>query len=500
MNLNPQNFAAAINQVCDEKKIDPEDVFEAVADAIKAAYRKDFGNRDQNLEVILDKETGKANVLLVKKIVEEVENPQAEISVVDAQQIKKGLKVGAKIKIDVTPLDYGRIASQSAKQVIIQKIQEAERKAIYAEYSDREDELLNALVHRVDGRFVHLELDRTTAILEPRDQIPRERYQQGQRVKVYLEKVELTPRGSMLKVSRTHPRLIFRLMELEIPEVRNGTVVVKAIARDAGVRCKLVVDSTDSNVDPVGACVGQRGVRIQNITDEVNGERIDVIEFSEDFETMLKEVLSPAKLDHFVKHDDEKRVEVYVAEDQRALAIGKNGQNVRLAGEIMGWEIDILNTAELSGEVEVEEKDDSKKEKVDSEKSIKEEKSEKPTKKKTDEKKSKKKEDSEKPREKKAVSEEKTEKEKEEESKKKEVVSEEKVEKKEAKVDADSKKEAEETKGSEDNKKEKAEEKVEKKEEPKKEEVVSEDKVEEKEESNEPAEKPAEEEKKKEGK
>jgi len=468
MNLNPQNFAAAINQVCDEKKIDPEDVFEAVADAIKAAYRKDFGNRDQNLEVILDKETGKANVLLVKKIVEEVENPQAEISVVDAQQIKKGLKVGAKIKIDVTPLDYGRIASQSAKQVIIQKIQEAERKAIYAEYSDREDELLNALVHRVDGRFVHLELDRTTAILEPRDQIPRERYQQGQRVKVYLEKVELTPRGSMLKVSRTHPRLIFRLMELEIPEVRNGTVVVKAIARDAGVRCKLVVDSTDSNVDPVGACVGQRGVRIQNITDEVNGERIDVIEFSEDFETMLKEVLSPAKLDHFVKHDDEKRVEVYVAEDQRALAIGKNGQNVRLAGEIMGWEIDILNTAELSGEVEVGESEEAKiknEEKGD------------------EEKKDKKKKDSKK---------EEVDSEASDDPKKEDSAEEEKVEKKEAKVDADSKKEAEETKSSEENKKAKAEEKVEEKENSKKKEVVSK----EKEASNEPDEKPVEEKKK----
>ncbi len=364
MNLNPQNFAAAINQVCDEKKIDAEIVFEAVADAIKAAYRKDFGNRDQNLDVILDKESGKATVLLVKTIVDEVENPQAEISVEDAQQIKKGLKVGAKIKIDVTPLDYGRIASQSAKQVIIQKIQEAERKAIYEEYSDREDEILNALVHRVEGRFIHLELDRTTAVLEPRDQIPREKYQQGQRVKVYLEKVELTSRGSMLKVSRTHPRLIFRLMELEIPEVRNGTVIVKAIARDAGIRCKIVVDSTDESVDPVGACVGQKGVRIQNITDEVNGERIDVIEYSDDFETMLKEVLSPAKIDHFVKHDDEKRVEVYVAEDQRALAIGKNGQNVRLAGQIMEWEIDILNTAELEGEVELTEEKEPKDEKA----------------------------------------------------------------------------------------------------------------------------------------
>lgn len=367
MNLNPQNFAAAINQLCDEKKIDADSVFEAVEEAIKAAYRKDFGNRDQNLDVILDRDTGKANVLMVKKIVENVENPHAEISVEDAQQIKKGLKVGAKIKIDVTPFDYGRIASQSAKQVIIQKIQEAERQAIFEEYSDREDELLNALVHRVDGRFVHLELDRTTAILEPRDQIPRERYQTGQRIKVYLEKVELTTRGSMLKVSRTHPRMIFRLMELEIPEVRNGTVVVKNIAREAGIRCKIVVDSTDASVDPVGACVGQKGVRIQNITDEVNGERIDVIEYSEDFETMLKEVLSPAKIDHYVKHDDEERVEVYVAEDQRALAIGKNGQNVRLAGEILGWDIDVLNTAELSGEVEVEDKDE-KKDKKDAKK------------------------------------------------------------------------------------------------------------------------------------
>jgi N utilization substance protein A len=348
MNLNAQNFVAAIKQICDEKKIEAEIVLEAVKDALKAAYRKDFGNREQDLEILLDKDTGKATVLLVKTVVEEVVNKHAEISYEDAQKIKKGIKLGAKIKMDVTPMDYGRIASQSAKQVIIQKIQEAERKGIYEEYSNRSDELLNALVHRVEGRFVYLELDRTTAVLEPRDQIPREKYRAGQRTKVYLERVEMTPRGPVLKVSRSHPRLIFRLMELEIPEVRNGIVVVKAIARDPGVRCKIVVDSTDDSVDPVGACVGQRGVRIQNITDEVNGERIDVIQWSENFETMLRETLSPAKLDYIIKHEAEKRVEVYVEEDQRALAIGKNGQNVRLAGIILGWEIDILNTAELS--------------------------------------------------------------------------------------------------------------------------------------------------------
>lgn len=345
--INTPNFLAAINQICDEKKIPHEKVIEAIKDALKAAYRKDYGNRNQNIDVILDEVTGRASIILIKTVVEHVTNRDAELSLEEARQIKKDIKEGTKIKIDVTPIDFGRIASQSAKQVIIQKIQEAERDAVYGEYSGREDELLNALVHHVEGRFVHLELDRTTAVLEPRDQIPRERYRQGQRVKIYLEKVEMTPKGPRLKVNRTHPRFIFRLMELEIPEVRNGTVVVKAIAREPGVRCKLVVDSLDKGVDPVGACVGQKGVRIQNITDEVSGERIDVIEWTENFDALLRETLSPAKIDMIVKHEAEKRVEVYVGEDQRALAIGKSGQNVRLASEIMGWEIDIMNSADL---------------------------------------------------------------------------------------------------------------------------------------------------------
>lgn len=346
--MQAQNFIAAINQLCDQKKIPRERVLDAVKDALKAAYRKDFGSREQNIEILLDEKSGRATVLLVKTVVSQIENRVAELTLAEARKIKKDIKEGDKIKIDVTPIDYGRIASQSAKQVIIQKIQEAEREAVFAEYKDREDELLNALVHRTEGRFVYLELDRTTAILEPRDQIPRERYQAGQRIKVYLEKVELTPKGPMLRVSRTHPRLIFRLLDLEVPEVRNETVVIKAIARDAGVRCKIIVDSVDDNVDPVGACVGQKGVRIQNITDEVGGERIDVIEWSDDFDTLLRETLSPAKIEYINKIESEKRVEVYVNEDQRALAIGKAGQNVRLASEILDWEIDVLNASEIS--------------------------------------------------------------------------------------------------------------------------------------------------------
>lgn len=346
--MDSQNFFAAINHICDEKKITREKALEIVKEALKVAYRKDFGNREQNLEVLLDPDSGRANILLVKTVVEKVVNNYAEIALKDARQIKNDIKVGAKIKIDVTPSMFGRIASQAAKQIIFQKVREAEQKAIYDEYFGREDELLNALVHRVDRQGVYLELDRTTAVLRANDQIRNERYNPGQRIKVYLEKVDLTNAGPVLHVSRTHPRLILRLLELEIPEVRNGTVVVKAIARDAGRRCKLVVDSTESNIDPVGACVGQRGARIKNITEEIGGEeRIDVIEWSDDFDTLLQECLLPAKIDKLVKHEKEKRVEVYVREDQRAWAIGRNGQNVRLAGRIMGYEIDVLNTSEL---------------------------------------------------------------------------------------------------------------------------------------------------------
>lgn len=348
--MDSQNFLTAINQICDEKKISTENVLSACKEAIKAAYRKDFsfGKRDQNLEVLINPDSSHVNILLVKTVVEKALNNNTEISLENARKLKKDIKLGTKIKIDVTPIEFGRIASQSAKQVIIQKIREAEQKAIYDEYSGREDELLNAIVQRVDGRFVHLELDRTTTVLEPRDQIPGEKYTIGQRFQVYLEKVIHTNKGPVLRVSRAHPRFIARLLELEIPEIRNGNVVIKAIARDVGVRCKLVVDSVDPNIDPVGACVGQRGSRIQHVAEEVCDERIDVIEWSNDTEKLLKECLSPAKIDKIFINEAEKRIDAYVKEDQRAPAIGTKGQNVRLAGEILGYEIDILNTEELA--------------------------------------------------------------------------------------------------------------------------------------------------------
>ena len=348
---NP-NFIAAINQICDEKKINRDEVIDAVKEAFAAAYRRDYGHRDQDIEVILNEDTGQANILLVKTVVEDekLTNRLGQLTMTEARQLKADIAPGARMRIDVTPESFGRIASQTAKQVILQCIHEAERQAIFEEYSGREDELLNAIVHHVEGRFVHLELDQTNTLLEPRDQIRNEKLRPGQRLKVYLEKVEMATRGPRLRVSRTHPRLVVRLLELEIPEVRSGVVSIKSVARDPGVRCKIIVASTDETVDPVGACVGQKGTRIQNITDELSGERIDVIEYTENFDKLLRECLSPARIDFIRTIDDEKRIEIFVDEENRALAIGKNGQNVRLASDILGWEIDVMNTADLKGD------------------------------------------------------------------------------------------------------------------------------------------------------
>ncbi|MDP3976084.1 MAG: transcription termination factor NusA, partial [bacterium] len=355
-------FMAAINQLAAEKNLPKDKVMEIVCHALRAAYRKDYGNRDQNIEVVLDEDTGIATVFLIKLVVEEYspeEPEECQILIKDAKKYKKDAAVGEEIKIDVTPDDYGRIAAQSAKQVIIQRIQEAEKDIITDMYKDREHEILNGYVNRVEGPNVYIDLDRTQAVLRPQDQIPREAYTNGQRIKVYLDKVSATPKGPRLLISRTHPRLVNCLLELEIPEVREKVVEVKAVAREPGVRTKVAVSSKDSNVDPIGACVGQKGVRIQSIMEEFNGERIDIIEFSEDTLEMLNAALAPAKISYIGLDEAHRRASVYVPVEERALAIGKGGQNVRLASMLTGWEIDIcdldkLDTSKL-GELKIKE-------------------------------------------------------------------------------------------------------------------------------------------------
>ncbi len=344
-------FLAAINQICDEKNIPRDKVIETIKAALRTAYRKDYGTKDQEIDVELDEKSGLATIFLVKEVVKKIEIEDLQMTETEAKKYDKKAKVGDKIKIDVTPAEFGRIAAQSAKQVIIQRIQEAERDMMYDLFKDRENEMINAVVHRVDGNDIYVNLDnRITANLPMSEQIRNEKYYSGQRIKLYLDKVVKTTKGPQLLISRTHPNLVRKLLELEIPEVKSGVVEIKSIARDPGVRCKVAVFSSDDKIDPIGSCVGQKGVRVQNIMDELNGERIDIIEWSEDQENYLKAALAPAKTAKIMLNDQTKHATVYVESDQRPLAIGKMGQNVRLASILTGWEIDILDISDLTGE------------------------------------------------------------------------------------------------------------------------------------------------------
>jgi N utilization substance protein A len=275
-------FIAAINQICAEKNVKPDDVLEAVKLAIATAYRKDYGNKEQEIRVVLREDQDMPSILLVKEVVDDVENENFEISLKDAKKVRSDIDVGEEIEIDVTPVEYGRIAAQAAKQVILQKLQESEKQSLYEMFKDRERQLLTATVTKVETNWVTLDIEGMTVSLPWREQIPGEHYYTGKRIRVYLDTVEFTGKGPQLRISRTHSELVRKLLELEIPEIRNGDVAIMAIARDAGFRSKVAVKSNDPRIDPIGACVGQKGVRIQAVMEEINGERVDMIEWSDD--------------------------------------------------------------------------------------------------------------------------------------------------------------------------------------------------------------------------
>src|SRR3989338_878661 len=352
------SFLAALNQICSEKNVNPEQVLEAVKQAIATAYRKDYGNKEQEIRVELLRVRDMPTILLVKEVVEDVENENFEISLKDAKRIKSDSDVGDEITIDVTPLEYGRIATQAAKQVILQKLQEAEKQSLYEMFKDRESELLTATVTKVDPNCVTLEIEGMTVSLPWREQIPGEHYYTGKRIRVFLDKVELTGKGPQLRISPTHPNLAKKLLELEIPEVRNGDVEIMAIARDAGFRSKVAVKSKDPRIDPIGACVGQKGVRIQAVMEELNGERVDMIEYSPDPIKLISTALQPAAISAVIIVNDtenldeegrriKRRAAVFAEEAQRPMSIGKKGQNIRLATELSGYELDMYNYEEL---------------------------------------------------------------------------------------------------------------------------------------------------------
>ncbi|NIS38816.1 transcription termination/antitermination protein NusA [Candidatus Saccharibacteria bacterium] len=429
----------AMKQICEEKGISYESVLETIEAALGAAYRKDFGNKLQNIKVNFDPDTAGIRVFDVKEVVEDIDleeldnkaeeeaeakeeekgekkeeksaeggsqskadaprehasggkegkkeekdeepdeeavkfNPKTQIMISDAKDIKKSAKVGDEIKVELeVPGAFGRMAAQTAKQVITQKLREAERETIFDEYKDNVDEIINAVVQRREGKIVLIDLGRATGIIRPEDQVPGEYYRPGERIKVYVVKVEMTTKGPEILLSRSHPEMVRRLFELEIPEIAGGTVEIKAISREAGSRSKVAVTTSEENVDPIGSCIGQRGTRIQTIIAELGGEKIDIIEWSEDAETFIMNALSPAKVTKVELNEAEKSALATVASDQLSLAIGKGGQNVRLAAKLTGWKI---NVAEEGGDVVADsEQGELKKEEVETEE-IKEEKEE----------------------------------------------------------------------------------------------------------------------------
>ncbi|MDH4137145.1 MAG: transcription termination factor NusA, partial [Anaerolineae bacterium] len=347
------DFIIAINQVCSERQLSKEVVLEAVEAALISAYKRNFGSA-QTIVARIDPETGKAQVYAEKEVVEEVRDQKSEILLAEAQEIDPNAEVGQTILIESTPRDFGRIAAQTAKQVILQRIREAEREALYTSYADRTGELINGTVQSVDymSGAVTLNLGKTEAILPRREQIPGERYYPNQRFRAYVVEVNKTNRGPQIIVSRTHRNMLRRLLELEVPEIFNGTVEIKGIAREAGSRSKVAVAALQDGVDPVGACVGMRGVRIQNVVNELSGEKIDVVEWSPEMNIFIANALSPAKVVDVTLEEGSngKTATVVVPNKQLSLAIGKEGQNARLAAKLTGWRIDIKSVSEMAEE------------------------------------------------------------------------------------------------------------------------------------------------------
>lgn len=351
-------FISAVSQISEEKGISAEKVIETIAAAIAAAYRRDYGKRGQDIRATFDVKTGRARIFKVMTVAEPVvpaeggearlQNPDAEFTLDDARKHKKDAKVGDEIFFEVTPTDphYGRIAAQTAKQVIIQRIREAERQATFDAFKDKENEILNGTIQRIENGNIFVDLGRATGILFPSEQVPTEHYRVNQRIKVYIVKVDMTSRGTDIILSRSHPGMLRKLFELEVPEVYGGIVEIKEVAREAGVRSKVAVISHQEGVDAVGSCIGQRGTRIQTIISELSGEKIDIIQWDEDPVRFIAHALSPAKVVAVDLRDDEHKAIVHVNEDQLSLAIGKRGQNVRLAAKLTGWRIDIVKTGE----------------------------------------------------------------------------------------------------------------------------------------------------------
>ncbi|OFI07727.1 hypothetical protein CLOACE_00750 [Clostridium acetireducens DSM 10703] len=355
MNLE---FIEALKEIMKEKGISEELLFSTIEDALVAAYKKNYANKSinsQNVKVTMDRENGEIHVYSQRKVVEEPSEDMNEISLEEARMIDAGYNIEDVVNIEVTPKKFGRVAAQAAKQVVIQRIKEEERRIVYNEFIEKECDIITGTVLRKDKANILVDLGKIEAVLGPNEQIPGEKYNFNDKIKLYIVEVKNTTKGAQIIISRTHPGLVKRLFELEVPEIYDGTVEIKSIAREAGFRTKIAVFSHDENVDAMGACVGPKGIRVQNVVNELKNEKIDIIKWSKLSEEFIANSLSPAKVLDVVLNEDSKAASVVVDDNELSLAIGKEGQNVRLAAKLTGWKIDIKSKSQVEDQPELEE-------------------------------------------------------------------------------------------------------------------------------------------------
>ena len=343
------DFISAIQELGKEKGIEPELLYQAVEDALVAAYKKN-SNTNQNVRVDMNKDTGEIHVYAQRTVVEGVPVDETEMTVQEAQAIDPRYLAGDIVETEVTPKNFGRIAAQNAKQVVVQRIREAERGQVYERFQSRNQDIVTGIIERQENKNVYIDLGKVEAVLTPNEQIPGEIYQYHDRMKTFIVEVKRSAKGPQIVVSRTHPGLLKRLFELEVPEIHDGIVEIKSVAREPGMRSKISVYTADENVDPVGACVGHKGMRVQTIVNELRGEKIDIVKYSEDPAQYVANALSPAKVVSTNVNEAEKICRVVVPDYQLSLAIGKEGQNARLAAKLTGWKIDIKSESQAKEE------------------------------------------------------------------------------------------------------------------------------------------------------
>ena len=345
--IDNKDLVIALEELEKEKGIKKSYLIESIETALLTAYKRNFDAKE-NVKVVMDDVTGAAHIYSVKEIVETVEDADTQISLEDAKKINKTLELGDSVDIELVPKNFGRIAAQTAKQVIVQKIREAEREIVYTEYNDRKGEIVTGLVQKADRGIVVMDLGKLEGVMLAKEQIPTETYKVNDKIRAYVTDVEKGPKGiPQVIVSRATPDFVKKLLEFEIPEIYEGLIEIKSVSRDPGYRSKVAVYSQNENIDPVGSCVGQKGVRIQNVINELNGEKIDVIEWNEDPSIYISAALLPAKVMAVDINDEEKFAQVIVPDDQLSLAIGKSGQNVRLAAKLTNWKIDIKSETQF---------------------------------------------------------------------------------------------------------------------------------------------------------